>query len=67
MSSKTASKLARVGQKYNPVDPAKRGKPNRKAAAKLALRLKGYKETIERPENRGKDMSGYHIPGSRQR
>jgi hypothetical protein len=64
MSTKSASKLSRKGQRYNPVPADLRGLPNLKAAAKLALRLKGHRETLDRPENRSKDMSGYHTPGT---
>lgn len=45
---------------------AKKGQPNRKKMARLALRIKSWEETVNRAENRGKDMSGYHCPGSMQ-
>lgn len=47
--------------------PEKNPNANRKAKTKLAIRLKDWAETMNRPENRGKDMSGYHKPGSMQR
>lgn len=45
---------------------AVRGQPNRKKAARLSARIKGWEETMNRPENRGKNMAGYHCPGSMQ-
>ena len=37
-----------------------------KGHAKLASRVADWQNTLDRAENRGKDMSGYHKPGSLQ-
>lgn len=47
-------------------NPCVVGKPNRKQQNRLDSRLKGYFETLARPENRTRDMSGYRKPGSMQ-
>lgn len=39
-------------------------KASKKAQKRLAARINGWTETLNRPENRTKDMSGYHKPGS---
>lgn len=40
---------------------------NRKAGARLKARVADWKKSIDDPANRGKDMSGYHMPGSMQK
>lgn len=65
MSTATASKsYPQRGKKPN---PCTKGAPNRKIKAKLDARIRGYFATLEAPENRTKNMTGYHKPGSMQR
>lgn len=39
-------------------------KLSKKKAKRLEARVKGYFETMSRPENRTKNMTGYKKPGS---
>ena len=46
-------------------NPSVRGNDT-KAARMLDIRRADYTRTLNDPANRGKDMSGYHRPGSMQ-
>jgi hypothetical protein len=62
MSNETASKKYRqLHKRPNPVKNP--GPPDRKAHAKLSIRIKDYADTVARLKN----PEGYHKPGSMQR
>ena len=56
------NKALKVAQFANPPTLGKQ----LKAHARLDARRADYTKTINDPANRGKDMSGYHRPGSMQ-
>lgn len=66
MSSETASKKYRRGQRHNPVPGDLRGRPNRKAKARLDARLNDYVAMTAAWGTKCPPEGSFHRPGSQQ-